>query len=134
MVCISCGATLDVSNSRPQKRRNQVWRRRHCTQCNTTYTTTERMELGPVLSVNKNGHLADFSADTLFISLYEACRHRPTAAADARGLADTITSQIVKAATRGQISAVDIVAIATPVLKRFDHAAAVSYAAFHQHR
>lgn len=131
MVCLYCSNNLNVANSRPQKRRNQTWRRRHCTACGAVFTSIEAIDLAHALVVDSGGQLQAFDRDRLFISLYESLRHRPTAASDARGLADTVTAHIISDAVSGSIAVQTITSAALNTLRRFDQAAASHYAAFH---
>jgi transcriptional regulator NrdR family protein len=134
MVCLYCGSNLAVSNSRPQKSRNQVWRRRPCSACKAVFTSTEALDLSQALTVEhepQNGELQPFDRDRLFISLYESLRHRPSSSLDARGLADTVTAHIIKTNVRGRIQARTIRDVALDTLQHFDKAAASHYAAFH---
>lgn len=141
MVCIYCSAKTAVSNSRPQKSRNQTWRRRLCQACRAVFTSIEAIDLSQSLIVAKTSQNAEeptiddlqpFDRDHLFISLYESLRHRPTAASDARGLTDTIVAQIIKQSEQGLIPVLTITKITVNTLQRFDQAAASHYAAFHR--
>ncbi len=147
MVCIYCQADLAVMNSRPQKSRNQTWRRRLCKACGAAFTCIEAIDLSKALIVAKAGEkgsqsrkaqahdLQPFDRDKLFISIYESLRHRPTAASDARGLTDTVTAHIIKhtsaRAAHGLVTVRTITETTLNTLQRFDSAAASHYAAFH---
>lgn len=76
-------------------------------------------------------HTEPFSRDKLFISVYEACRHRKTAPEDARALSDTIVKQLVGAKHSATIRRHHVVTVATGVLERFDRVAAIQYLAYH---
>jgi transcriptional regulator NrdR family protein len=168
MVCIYCGGGLAVSNSRPQLTRNQTWRRRLCKACGAVYTSIEAIDLSQALIVQESGqnsrkrdgdgsitesgslstdtNLQPFDRDRLFISIYESLRHRPTAAQDARGLADTVTAHIMRDAQKqrqlrdtkniqtaaSRITPRTIAEAILNTLQRFDQAAATHYAAFHR--
>jgi transcriptional regulator NrdR family protein len=147
MVCIYCSGDLAVTNSRPQLSRNQTWRRRLCKACGAVFTSTESIDLSQALVVQDSGQknaksvakkldLQPFDRDRLFISIYESLRHRPTAAQDARGLADTVTAQLIKSGRtlipHGLISNRTIAEHVISTLQRFDKAAATHYAAFHK--
>ncbi len=132
MVCIQCGGQTQVINSRHQKRANQVWRRRKCRQCGAIFTSEETAAYGASWAVQgSRGGLAPFSRDKLFLSLYRSCQHRPTALADASGLADTVMKKLSIAVTDGVIDRQAIIHAAQVALNRFDKAASTSYAAFH---
>ena len=147
MVCPYCGGNLAVNNSRPQKSRNQTWRRRPCKACGAVFTSIEYLELSQAVIVSKPSDspaagaqpaqrivtdLQPFSRDKLFISLYESLRHRPTASSDARGLCDTVTAHIISHASTGHVAADTIRIAALNTLQKFDAAAASHYAAFHK--
>ncbi|MGH7237558.1 MAG: hypothetical protein ACREGF_03425 [Candidatus Saccharimonadales bacterium] len=135
MVCIYCGRPSRVINSRLQKKPNRIWRRRACTSCQAVWTTVEALDERGAIAVcrEKSGKIVPFSADELFISLYESCRHRPLATRDARALCDTIASQILSAKNQPQAGLValgDIQLTAERVLKRFDRTSYVHYQAY----
>ena len=52
MVCPYCRTKTRVVNSRPQRRRYQVWRRRQCPDCRATTTSYERLAPESVVSVS----------------------------------------------------------------------------------
>jgi transcriptional regulator NrdR family protein len=150
MVCIYCGGNLAVTNSRPQKSRNQVWRRRQCTACKALFTAVEALDLSQAIIVDASplqgssggrpktlgagaGALHPFDRDKLFISLYNSLRHRTDASIAARGLTDTVIARILKSAgaNNGRIHRQTIRQTALQTLERFDAAAATHYLAFH---
>lgn len=133
MVCIQCGGQTQVINSRHQKRANQVWRRRKCRQCSAVFTSEETAAYGASWAVrDASGGLTPFSRDKLFLSLHRSLQHRPTALADAAGLADTVIKRLSGAVTGGTVESQAIIHAAQVALNRFDKAASVSYAAFHK--
>lgn len=134
MVCYTCRGSTQVLNSRPQKRANQVWRRRACTLCDTVYTTLEGIDYAKSLLVSSPGKkpLSPFARDRLFLSLYKSLGHRPTAMTDADGLCATIMAKVAPLHTNGVISTKRIVETALVALSRFDKLAAQHYQAFHK--
>lgn len=147
MVCIYCSGDLAVTNSRPQKSRNQVWRRRLCKACGAVFTAVEAIDLSQALTVSRTPQkgsqpgshlpkrlerLEPFVRDRLFISIYESLRHRPTAASDARGLADTVIAHIIVEAKSGVLPLRTIIQTTLNTLQRFDSVAASHYGAFHK--
>ena len=71
--------------------------------------------------------------EKLFISIYESCRHRPTAISDAIGLTDTIINQCLGIQKpNGVIRRSDVILIASEVLTRFDTVAGTYYTAYHR--
>lgn len=132
MVCIQCGAQTRVTNSRPQKRSNRVWRRRECLQCRAVFTTEEVAQYAAAWQVRGPKGLKPFSRDKLFLTLYKSCGHRKTALADAAGLSETIIGKLAAAVSNGTIESRQIAQISLVALNRFDAAAATHYQAFHK--
>ncbi|HUP26343.1 MAG TPA: hypothetical protein VM124_01695 [Candidatus Limnocylindrales bacterium] len=131
MVCIYCGHDTQVTNSRLQKTRNQVWRRRHCQQCASDFTTLEKPDLPTALAVIHSNDYRPFLRDKLFLSVYESLKHRKTALSDATALTDTIVGQLYPCIKNGGIKRGQIIATASEVLHRYDKAAASHYNAYH---
>lgn len=133
MVCIHCSGKTRIINSRPQKRLDQTWRRHQCLACGTVFTTTESVDYsGSIVVRQADKSLQPLERDKLFVSLVRACGHRESAISDAAGLAATILAKARKTAVNGLLERQDIIKAALEVLKRFDNAAAVAYAAYHQ--
>jgi len=133
MVCIYCDSPTKVSNSRPQKRRYQVWRRRTCTRCGATFSTLETVDFSTGIVIRgKDGTLSPFSRDRLFVSILQAVGHRRDGLSDASGLTTTIASQLLRSTETALIESSQITKTAAIALKRFDSAAAVQYVAYHK--
>ena len=135
MVCLYCGSATSVINSRHQRRDNAIWRRRLCLGCLIVFTSIERAALDTTLRVQHPGHAAllqPFDRDRLFISIYESCRHRPTAMHDARNLTQQIINRLLGSLeTPGLVPRAQLVTISYQTLKKFDKAAASFFAAYH---
>lgn len=133
MVCVYCGAPTQVTNSRHQNRNNHIWRRRKCLTCSALFTTDEQPELASALVVRRDTRqLEPFNRDRLFIAIYESCKHRPTAIADAAYLTQVIMSQLLKLQRDGAVSRGDVIAATARALERFDQVAGVVYAAYYR--
>ncbi|HET8671528.1 MAG TPA: hypothetical protein VFM05_13125 [Candidatus Saccharimonadales bacterium] len=133
MVCIYCDGNTCVANSRPQKKINQIWRRRQCLDCGNNFTTHEFAELGSLITVRYSSRqLKPFSRDQLFLSIYESCRHRAQTISDSTALTQTIISQLYShVSSEGVLERDSIATVAHTVLERFDNTAATVYAAYH---
>lgn len=131
MVCIYCGGNTKVTNSRLQKRANQIWRRRQCLDCQATFTTEEQAVTDTSLLVSSPKRVEPFSREKLLLSVYEALRHRKTAISDATALCDTVWTQLQPQITAAQLTRRQIVETTHKILKRFDKAGATVYLAFH---
>lgn len=132
MVCVYCGHETQVTNSRHQKRANQVWRRRKCVDCGAIFSTTEGVDTSQALSVQKKNGLEPFSRDTLLVSVYDSLRHRKTALQDATALTSTILNALMPLADKAVLDRDVVVTVTAAILDRFDKPAATSYRAFHQ--
>jgi transcriptional regulator NrdR family protein len=132
MFCINCfHPSTAVSNSRPNKKQPQIWRRRTCPKCQIVFTTYER----PSLADNKPVSLPDGSRDTfnlgkLILSIASAFSHAPKEASyNSLWLAQTVEDTL--STERQVITPEDIEATTHQVLKKFDELAAIQYAAKH---
>jgi transcriptional regulator NrdR family protein len=133
MVCIYCEGKTHVTNSRLQKRTNQVWRRRQCNSCQAIFSSLERIVYeGGLMVQNSTSHITPLQRDKLFLDIYDACRHRPNAISDATALTDTVLSKLLALrASQGLIQRDILVKITDSALKQFDRSAHVHYLAFH---
>jgi transcriptional repressor NrdR len=133
MVCTYCGGDTQVTNSRHQKRLNQVWRRRHCLNCGATFSTHEvAVYEGSWRVLTEKGSLTPFHRDKLFLSLHKSLEHRKRSVEDATGITNTVISLLLSQADKGVLEPTSIALTAHEVLKNFDNAAATHYAAFHK--
>ena len=131
MVCIYCGHSTSVSNSRQQKRSNATWRRRSCKHCKAVFTTLETIDLSTAVLVTSSDLHTPFSRDKLFVSIYDSCKHRKDAQTSASLLTDTIIKQVYPHVKDASIPLSILRNIAATTLQRFDTAAGVHYAAYH---
>ncbi len=131
MVCIYCSNETGVVNSRHQKKLNRVWRRRTCTNCAATFTSSEAIDLSGSIMVRNVSQLQPFERDKLFMSIYDSLKHRKSALKDATGLTDTVISHLYPYMQDGAIQRSLIIENVITVLERFDKPAAVHYKAFH---
>ena len=132
MVCVYCGNRTQVTNSRLQKKANQVWRRRQCQSCQGLFTTLEQIDLATsLLYKNGSNHVEPFQRDILFLSINDSLKHRKTASSDATALTATVMAKLFPQIKEATIQRADIIKVATEALKRFDKPAATSYQAFH---
>ena len=134
MVCVYCGNKTAVINSRLQKQINNVWRRRQCTKCQAIFSTLEHMVYENTLVVqDRLSHIMPFQREVLFLSIYDACKHRPKAISDASALTDTVLSKLQEhnENNKGLLTRDVISKTAADILKTFDNTAYVHYFAFH---
>jgi transcriptional repressor NrdR len=135
MVCVYCQSKLAVTNSRPQKRTNSVWRRRACPACKSLFTTVETVDYGSLFVYNRPGSpIEPFSETKLLISVYEACKHRKSPEEDAKHLTDTIMHRLFTSSPGTTVQRNLVIKNVLAALRQFDKAAAVQYEAFHPNR
>ena len=131
MVCIYCGGDTKVTNSRLQKRNNQVWRRRQCLACQSVFTTHEQIELQSALSVIRNGRNETFEPGLLLNELVRALWHRKDVYTASEELLDLIVRNLLRLPQKPLFKTADISETAAVVLKRFDRRAYLRYLADH---
>ena len=134
MVCLYCRNDTRVVNSRSQKRINKVWRRRQCQSCGAIFTTIEQNAYeGSLMFKDRESHITPFKRDELFISIYDACRHRPQAVSDATAITDTVLGKLQKqkATINAVIERSVLLTIVSETLGQLDNAAQVQYHAYH---
>lgn len=132
MVCIYCGGELAVNNSRPQKRNNQIWRRRQCQQCSAIFTTHEAIEAKSSLMVQPvNRPLEGFAPDKLFTELLLALQNRKSCYEDAREVVSTVVNRLIKLPSNPVFTTTDISRETAAILKRLDKQAWMRYQAEH---
>lgn len=131
MVCVYCKQKTQVTNSRLQKKQNNVWRRRHCLNCGANFTTLEKPDFTTALSVTDQNRYEPFLRDKLLLSVFDSLKHRKSALHDATSLTDTIIAQAYARISDGKIERSQLVSISLQTLQRFDKPAATYYAAYH---
>jgi transcriptional repressor NrdR len=73
MNCPYCHKPLTyITNSRPTRNNNQVWRRRHCSNCGEIFTTHEIIDLSHLVVAKKSGEVERFSQAKLYSGIYGA--------------------------------------------------------------
>lgn len=131
MVCPFCSKNTEVINSRPQKRTNGVWRRRHCYGCDRIFTTVEKADLeASVRVLKRSGILEPLSEAKLMVSLYKALEHHENAPDVALELSQAVINATLRFATEPIVPSSAIAHQVIIVLKRFDAAAAIRYKSF----
>jgi transcriptional repressor NrdR len=131
MVCVFCAGETQVTNSRHQKRNNNVWRRRHCLVCDSIFTTIEAPDYSSVFRINVNGDFKPFLTDLLYTEVLLALSDRKQAYMDAREVTNTIIKSLVALPASPLFIPSDISKVTAAVLQRFDRRAWHRYAAEH---
>lgn len=78
MRCPFCGhSDTQVKDSRPSEDGLTIRRRRYCPECNSRFTTFERVHLRELTVLKKNGERRVFDRDKIARSIQMALRKRP---------------------------------------------------------
>ena len=130
MVCLYCHSKTRVTNSRHQKRSNQVWRRRQCQACRAVFTSHEAIDLSSALLVG-SGRSTPFISDMLFTEVLLALQDRKDCYLAAREVTSTVIRELLKLPDKPRIEPKQISQAAAKVLKRLDKRAYLRYMAEH---
>lgn len=134
MVCLYCGSSTFVINSRHQKRSNNVWRRRQCEKCGATLTTIESFDYSKGLMLQRSDNkLVAFKREKLFLSIYKSCEHRKKALDDAIELTQTVIEKVMQPnpSSTGKLPVSLLANTTFETLKNFDKVSAIQYSAYH---
>jgi transcriptional repressor NrdR len=131
MVCIYCGNETKVTNSRLQKRNNQVWRRRQCDVCGAIFTTHEAVDLSHTILVDSVTSTEPFLPDRLFIDVLAALKDHRSPYISAREITSTVIQNLLKNAQNASFGPKTISRTTADVLKQFDKRAYLRYVADH---
>lgn len=121
---------MKVTNSRSQKRSNQVWRRRCCQACRAVFTSHEAIDLSSALLVGSSPP-RPFISDMLFTEVLLALQDRKDCYLAAREVTSTVIRELLKLPAKPRIEAKQISQAAAKVLKRLDKRAYLRYLAEH---
>jgi len=95
MKCPFCGhLDTQVKDSRPSEDSLTIRRRRFCAECNSRFTTFERVQLRELTVVKKNGERRMFDRDKLAHSIGIAMRKRPIDSDQLEQLITRITQKL----------------------------------------
>ena len=95
MKCPYCGhGDTQVKDSRPSEDGLTIRRRRFCPECNSRFTTFERVQLRELTLVKKNGERRIFDRDKLLRSIQIAVRKRPVTAEQVDQLVTRVTQKL----------------------------------------
>ena len=97
MQCPSCQNTDSrVLESRAADTGKSVRRRRECLNCNSRFTTYERIETMPIAVIKKDGSRELFNKDKLMQGISKACEKTNFTSESIINFVDSIESQIIQ--------------------------------------
>lgn len=132
MKCPFCGhADTQVKDSRPSEDGATIRRRRFCPECDSRFTTFERVQLRELTVVKKNGERRPFDRDKIARSMQIALRKRPV---DPDKVEQIINSIVKTLETQGdsEIDAARIGELVMEALKRLDMVAYIRFASVYR--
>ena len=95
MKCPFCGHDdTQVKDSRPSEDGLTIRRRRYCPECNSRFTTFERVQLRELTVLKKNGERRMFDREKLARSINMALRKRPVAPEQIEQVVTRITQKL----------------------------------------
>jgi transcriptional repressor NrdR len=93
MKCPYCGfEDSKVTDSRAME--GGIRRRRECLSCGQRFTTAERVELGGLVVVKKDGRREEFSREKILLGVRKACEKRPIPHGSVEALVDDVEAQV----------------------------------------
>ena len=120
-----------VKDSRPSEDGLTIRRRRYCPECNSRFTTFERVQLRELTVVKKNGERRLFDRDKLGRSLQLALRKRPVSLEQIEQLITRITQKL-ESLGESEIPTQMIGMTIMEELKKLDHIAYIRFASVYK--
>ena len=132
MKCPFCGhEDTQVKDSRPSEDGLTIRRRRFCPECNSRFTTFERVQLRELTVLKKNGERRIFDRDKLMRSLQLALRKRPVTQEQIDQLATRIVQKL-ESLGESEIPTAMIGKIVMEELKKMDTVAYIRFASVYR--
>jgi transcriptional repressor NrdR len=132
MKCPFCGhADTQVKDSRPSEDGLAIRRRRYCPECNSRFTTFERVQLRELTVVKKNGERRIFDREKLARSLGMALRKRPVGQDQIEQLITRITQKL-ESLGENEIPTALVGKIVMDELKKIDSVAYIRFASVYR--
>ncbi len=132
MKCPFCShADTQVKDSRPSEDAVSIRRRRFCPECNSRFTTFERVQLRELTVLKKNGERRIFDRDKLARSIHIALRKRPVEEDQVEQLITRITQKL-ESLGESEIPTTLIGKIVMEELKKIDSVAYIRFASVYR--
>ncbi|MEI6730220.1 MAG: transcriptional regulator NrdR [Pseudomonadota bacterium] len=132
MKCPFCSHfDTQVKDSRPSEDGLTIRRRRSCSECNSRFTTFERVQLRELTVIKKNGERRVFDRDKLTRAIDIAIRKRPVSDDDVERLVNSI-SQRLETSGDSEIPSSQIGQMVMEGLKAIDEVAYIRFASVYR--
>ena len=130
MNCPFCGnPESKVTDSRPDEA--GIRRRRECLACGRRFSTIERIELGGVVLLKKDGRRENFDRAKIIAGVRKACQKRPIPSGAIEALADEV-EQAVYALNKAEVPSSVVGELVMERLKALDHIAYIRFASVYR--
>jgi len=130
MKCPYCGFDdSKVTDSRAME--GGIRRRRECLSCGQRFTTAERVELGGLMVVKKDGRREEFSREKILVGVRKACEKRPIPQGAVEALADDVETQVY-AQGKAEVPASLIGELVIDRLRELDDVAYIRFASVYR--
>ncbi len=128
MVCFNCGEKTIVVNSRINKIKNNVWRRRKCINCLKVFTTHELAKYSDFWLVKTDmNKVFPFSRDRIFVNILNSLEKDLKSLEVASHLTDTVINKLAKHVSSSVIKSSDIKQVVQVTLSRYSSVASLKY-------
>jgi len=132
MRCPFCGnLETQVKDSRISEDKESIKRRRYCPECDSRFTTFERVQLKEIIVVKKNGEKKLFDSEKLKRSIEMAVRKRPVSQLQVDKLVNNILKQLEESGEI-EVPSKKIGELVLESLKRLDEVAFVRFASVYK--
>ncbi len=132
MRCPSCGYfESKVIDSRPSEDGSSIRRRRECLQCNTRFTTYEKLIDNPLIVIKNDGSSEAYNRNKLMRGLLIACAKRPITPDMIDSLVDDIENEL-RSAPKNEVTSKELGDLVLVRLSRLDDVAYVRFASVYK--
>jgi transcriptional repressor NrdR len=130
MNCPFCGSPdTKVTDSRPDI--DGIRRRRECLACEQRFTTVERVELGGVALIKKDGRREEFDRHKIVSGVRKACEKRPIPSGAIEALADDVEKAVL-ALNKAEVPSPVVGEMVMERLRALDHIAYIRFASVYR--
>lgn len=132
MRCPSCGyLESKVIDSRPSEDGSSIRRRRECLQCNTRFTTYEKLIDNPLIVIKNDGSSEAYNRNKLMRGLLIACAKRPITPDMIDSLVDDIENEL-RSAPKNEVTSKELGDLVLVRLSKLDDVAYVRFASVYK--
>jgi transcriptional repressor NrdR len=108
-----------------------IRRRRECLSCGQRFTTVERVELGGLMVVKKDGRREEVSREKILLGVRKACEKRPIPQGAVEALVDDVETQVY-AQGKAEVSTRFIGELVIDRLRALDEVAYIRFASVYR--